>query len=72
MPFSTNAMEKFMRMMDNIFQPFKNSLVVIYLDDILIFNKTWVINFAAYSIDVEHLVVTLAIFEYREMLILNA
>jgi hypothetical protein len=36
MPLTT-----FMQMMDDILRPFTNSFVVVYLDDILIFNKTW-------------------------------
>ena len=42
MPFGlTNAPSNFMRLMDNILRPFTNSLMVIYLDDILIFIKSW-------------------------------
>jgi hypothetical protein len=37
----TNAPTNFMRMMDDMLQPFTNSFVVVYLDDILIFNKSW-------------------------------
>jgi hypothetical protein len=37
----TNAPTNFMRMMENILQPLTDTFVVVYLNDILIYNKTW-------------------------------
>eukprot|EP00253_Pinus_taeda_P008884 PITA_08884 len=36
-----NTPAKFMRLMDDILQPFTNSFVVVYLDDILVFSQSW-------------------------------
>ena len=37
----TNDPATFMRLMHDILRPFTNSFMVVYLDDILIFNKSW-------------------------------
>jgi hypothetical protein len=37
----TNSPTTFMRLMDDVLRPFTNTFVVVYLDDMLIFNRTW-------------------------------
>jgi len=38
---TTNASTTFMRVMNDIFIPFLDDFVLAYLDDILVFNRTW-------------------------------
>ena len=37
----TNALATFMRVMNDVFRPFIDDFVTVYLDNILVFSRTW-------------------------------
>ena len=42
MPFGlTNTLATFMRVMNDVFRPFIDDFVIDYLDDVLVFSRTW-------------------------------
>ena len=66
MPFGlTNPPTNFMRLMDDVLRPFTNYFVVVYMDDLLIFNKTW----EEHMQHIQHSATTQAIFQLGKMLI---
>jgi len=64
-----NAPETFMRVMNDVFRPFLDDFVIVYLDDIIIFSGTWDENVrhvkkVLYTLQRERLYVKLSKFEF--------
>jgi hypothetical protein len=73
MPFGlTNSLETFMRVMDNILWPYTSYFVAVYLDDILIFSRTWVEHLQHIQKSPRHSMVAQVICLSRKMLIWHA